>query len=73
MTNNGTVNVGQNVELEVEGDTLIIRIDLTKRLGLSGSKKSVRIASTLGSVKLPWDETVKLGVNVFTKENGEAE
>ena len=36
----------QNVEFEVEGDQLVIRVDLSQELGVSSSGKSVIIATT---------------------------
>jgi hypothetical protein len=57
----------KNVEAKVQGDKLIITIDLTKNFGLSGSGKSIIIASTEGniSVPVPGHEDVKIGVNVY--------
>jgi hypothetical protein len=53
-----------NVEFEVEGDHLIIRVDLSQELGESSSGKSVIIATTGGNVEVPGWEAVKVGVNV---------
>jgi hypothetical protein len=38
----------KNVEMTVEGNILIIKVDLTKDFGPSSSKKSIIIASTGG-------------------------
>lgn len=62
------VNVGQNVEIEVRGDILTIRIDISKRLGRSGSGKSTIVATTSGNVSVPGHEEIKLGVNCYTKD-----
>jgi hypothetical protein len=54
----------KNVEMAVEGNILIIKVDLTKDFGPSSSKKSIIIASTEGNVFVPdWQE--KVGLNVY--------
>ena len=40
----------QNVEFEVQGDRLVITVDLSQELGVSSSGKSVIIATTGGNV-----------------------
>ena len=55
----------QNVEFELEGDQLIIRIDLSQELGVSSSGKSVIIATTGGNVAVPGWEAFKVGLNVY--------
>ena len=55
----------QNVAFEVEGDQLVIRIDLSQELGESSSGKSVVIATTGGNVAVPGREAVKVGLNVY--------
>jgi hypothetical protein len=55
----------QNVEFELEGDQLIIRVDLSQELGVSSSGKSVIIASTGGNVVVPGWEAGKVGLNVY--------
>lgn len=59
--------VGKNVRMNVEGNTLTITIDLSKNYGLSGSGKSVIVASTEGNASVPGRESIKIGVNVYTK------
>ena len=54
-----------NVEFEVQGDQLIIRIDLHQELGVSSSGKSTIIATTGGNVAVPGWEAVKVGLNVY--------
>ena len=51
--------------MEVQGEVLVIRVDLTKEYGLSGSGKSVIIASTGGNIAVPGREEVKIGLNVY--------
>lgn len=57
----------KNIELKVDGDTLIIKVDLTKTYGPSSSGKSIVIASTEGNQSIPGREDVKIGLNVYTK------
>lgn len=57
--------VGQNVEMSLEGNKLILTIDLSQQFGISGSGKSTIIASTGGNVSVPGNEDVKIGVNVY--------
>jgi hypothetical protein len=54
----------KNVEMELEGDILTIRIDLTQEHGLSSTGKSVTVASTGGNLPLGIDG-IKLGINAF--------
>ena len=63
----------KNIETKVTGDKLIITIDLTKNFGLSGSGKSLIIASTEGNISVPGREDVKIGLNVYRPQsrNGE--
>jgi len=55
----------ENIQMEVQGETLVIRVDLRKEYGLSGSGKSVIIASTGGNIAVPGQEQVKIGLNVY--------
>ena len=57
--------MSQNVQFEVEGNNLVIVIDLSQELGESSSGKSVIIASTGGNVSLPGFEDIKIGLNVY--------
>jgi len=56
----------KNVELEVEGNILTIKVDLTKEFGPSSSGKTIIIASTEGNVTIPGREE-KIGLNVYRK------
>lgn len=58
--------VGKNVRMNVEGNTLTITIDLSKNFGLSGSGKSVIIASTEGNQPVPGRSEIKVGLNIYT-------
>ena len=57
----------KNVEMNVEGNILIIRVDLTKEFGPSSSGKTTIIASTEGNVSIP-DREEKVGLNVYRKK-----
>ena len=57
----------KNVEMTVEGNTLIIKVDLSKEFGPSSSGKTIIIASTEGNVSIP-DRDEKIGLNVYKKK-----
>ena len=62
----------QNVDIKVEGKTMTITVDLTKRLGISRSGKSQLIATTSGNQSFVTEGgNVSVGVNIYTllKEN----
>jgi hypothetical protein len=54
-----------NIETRVEGNKLIIEVDLTKEYGLTGSGKSVKVASSDGNMSVPGREEIKMGLNVY--------
>jgi ABC-type dipeptide/oligopeptide/nickel transport system ATPase component len=54
-----------NIEVKVQGNTLVITVDLSKEYGLSGSGKSVTVASTGGNVPVPGREDLRIGVNIY--------
>ncbi len=55
----------KNVEMEVKGDILTIRVDLSKEFGPSSSGKTIIIASTEGNASIPGAEDKKVGLNVY--------
>ena len=57
----------KNVEVKVEGQTLVLRVDLSKRFGPSSSGKTTIVASTEGNVKVDSNPGIQFGLNVFTK------
>jgi hypothetical protein len=57
----------KNVEMRVEGNVLVIRVDLTKEFGPSSSGKTTIIATTEGNVSIPEREE-KVGLNVYRKK-----
>jgi hypothetical protein len=56
----------KNIEMKVEGNTLTIKVDLSKDYGPSSSGKSIIIASTEGNVTVPEREE-KIGLNIYRK------
>jgi hypothetical protein len=54
----------KNVEMTVEGDTLIIKVDLSKDFGQSKSGKTIIVASTEGNANVP-GRREKIGLNVY--------
>ena len=58
----------KNVEMSVEGNTLTIKVDLTKEFGPSTSGKTIIIASSEGNQSIPGKETIKIGLNVYRKK-----
>ena len=57
----------KNVEMTVEGTTLVIKVDLTKEFGPSASGKTIIIASTEGNQSVPGRDE-KIGLNVYRKK-----
>ncbi len=55
----------KNIQMTVEGDKLVITVDLNQEFGLSSSGKSITIASTEGNISVPGREDVKVGLNVY--------
>ena len=60
----------QNVEWKVDGDKLIIEVDLTKEFGPSKSGKTITIASTRGNQKIERTNAI-IGLNVYKYQEGE--
>lgn len=59
----------KNIQMDLSGNVLTIKVDLTKSFGPSSSGKTTIIASTEGNVAVPGREDVKVGVNVYTKNS----
>ena len=57
----------KNVEMKVEGNILIIKVDLTKEFGPSSSGKTIIIASTEGNIAVDGHHNAKIGLNVYKK------
>ena len=56
--------MGENVTYSVQGDKLVIEIDLSHRGGVSKSGKTIRVASTEGNGKIAGTD-VTLGLNAY--------
>ena len=56
----------KNIDMKVEDNILTIKVDLSKRHGLSASGKNEIVATTSGNTIIE-DTEVKIGLNVFTK------
>lgn len=54
----------KNVEIEVKGSILTLRVDLSQEFGPSASGKTTIVASTEGNVSVP-EHDVKVGLNVY--------
>jgi len=58
----------QNVNMSVEGSTLVIRVELEGvSMRPSRSGKTKIIATTSGNIAVPQKPSIKLGLNVYTK------
>ena len=54
----------KNVEMRIEGDRLIIEVDLKKEYGPSSSGKTIIVASSEGNQPVGRNE-IKLGLNLY--------
>ena len=60
----------KNVEMAVEGNRLVIMVDLDRNFGMSSSDKSIIIASTGGNIAVPGREEIRVGLNIYRPRNG---
>jgi len=58
----------KNIEMTIEDNVLVIKVDLTKEFGPSASGKNIIIASTEGNVPIPGREDAKVGLNIYRKK-----
>lgn len=56
-----------NIKMEVQGDELVIKVNLKEEFGKSKSGKSTIIATTAGNVSIPNHSDIHLGLNVYKK------
>jgi len=62
------LTVGENITASLDGTTLTLVIDLSKRLRPSGTGKNTVIATTSGNQSVVCgNDIVKLGINCYTK------
>ncbi len=57
----------KNVQMTVEGNILMIKVDFSKDFGPSSSGKTIIVASTEGNVAVP-EREAKVGLNVYRKK-----
>ena len=50
----------KNVEMKIEDNVLVIKVDLTQEFGPSASGKNIIIASTEGNVSIPGRDDTKV-------------
>jgi predicted PP-loop superfamily ATPase len=66
IMSNESKKIGQNVEYNVDGNIMTIRVDLSKEFGPSKSQKTIMVASSGGNVSI---EGIKLrrkiGLNIY--------
>lgn len=58
----------KNVEMNLEGDILTIKVDMSKEFGPSASGKTIIIATTEGNVSIPGSDEKKIGLNIYKKK-----
>lgn len=54
-----------NITMRVDGNKLLVEIDLSKRLGLSKTQKSQNVATTNGFIQIPEHPQLKMNLNVI--------
>jgi len=54
-----------NLDVQVDGNKLIITVDLDKTMGPSKSGKSIIVASTRGNISVPKNDAIKMGINIY--------
>jgi len=57
--------MSKNIETEVKGNILTIKVDLSKTLGPSKSQKSIVIATTEGNADVTGAPGIKMGLNIY--------
>lgn len=55
----------QNMGIEIKGNIMTIKVDLSKEVGESGSGKSTTIATTGGRKQVPGAEDYMIMCNIF--------
>lgn len=59
-------DLGKNLQYNIEGDQLVIRINLNERHGASASGKTTIVATSSGNQKVPGTEVI-IGINAYVK------
>lgn len=60
----GAITLGKNIDGQMDGDILTLRIDLSKTNGDSSTGKNVIVATTGGNIEIG-DTGIKLGLNAY--------
>lgn len=60
----------ENIVAKIQGNKLLLEIDLEQTLGNSKSGKSIVIATTGGNVSVPGRQDVKIGINCYKPVRG---
>ena len=58
----------KNIDMNLQGNILTIKVDISKDFGESKSRKSITIASTEGNISIPDNEDIKIGLNIYRKK-----
>ena len=58
----------KNIEMEVKGNSLVIKVDLKKTFGPSASGKTIIIASTEGNQTVDGGDGAIIGLNIYRKK-----
>jgi hypothetical protein len=66
-TNNDVQQIGENIGVSVEGDIITLTMDKNMALGMSGSGKSMIVATTRGNASVPGTD-LTLGLNLYRKQ-----
>ena len=61
-----TSELGENIEITMDGKFAVIKIDTTKNFGPSQSGKTLIVASTHGNVPIPGTNVI-IGLNAYTR------
>lgn len=59
----------KNIEMKLNGEKLVIAVDISKDFGPSKSGKSLTIASTEGNISIPEHDDIKIGLNIYRKKS----
>lgn len=61
------MKIGTNVDIDVAGSIMTIKVDLSEQHGPSSSGKTTIIASTNGNKMIPGgpNDSMRIGLNVF--------
>lgn len=60
-----TFSIGTNITATVDGNKLILVMDMDTRIGPSASGKTTIIATSSGNAEIPGSGGVKLGLNLY--------